>query len=357
MVFDASRRILTGLSEKTRRKGVHPYMYDYLEEFVAIARAGSLSAAASSAGLSQPALSRHLAALEAQLETALVVRGPSGVQLTPEGRYALDTALDVAALERSIELHLADPDRRRRERRIRVVALDAFPTAAQLLAHACTELNADEGLDLELRRADFDLPRLPLAELLERRLVDAAVGFGGALARNLRQSECTVVTLMDIPGVAVLSPTHRLAGRQRIELADLRSCRIVRKPSSQYESAGSWEELRLAYERAGFTPLAATRPPGGSWDLVPPDTNEVEITLRGGPEIGRRVAAGQRILPVDGLSFPVAVALRADDETVRRTVERAHTLANGTVRPIPISHRSGLATLIWTVSTGSAPPS
>lgn len=56
-----------------------------LQSFAAISEAGSLSAAATASGSSQPTLSRHLNQLEELLGKRLFFRTPAGLTLTPEG--------------------------------------------------------------------------------------------------------------------------------------------------------------------------------------------------------------------------------------------------------------------------------
>ncbi|MEF7613058.1 LysR family transcriptional regulator [Aquincola sp. MAHUQ-54] len=60
--------------------------------FSALARAGSLSAAARELGVTTPAVSKHLAQMEARLGVALVVRTTRRMSLTPEGELYLDHA-------------------------------------------------------------------------------------------------------------------------------------------------------------------------------------------------------------------------------------------------------------------------
>src|ERR1700739_1690836 len=69
------------------------------EIFLAIARAGSLGAAAREFGLTQQAVSARLASLEAQRRGAFGVRTPRGSQLTPAGVVVAEWAdrlIDVA---------------------------------------------------------------------------------------------------------------------------------------------------------------------------------------------------------------------------------------------------------------------
>ena len=69
-----------------------------LRAFAAIARSGSLSGAAKELYVSQPAVSKHLASLEAEMEQSLVTRGREGATLTPAGQVLADFVLRAEAL-------------------------------------------------------------------------------------------------------------------------------------------------------------------------------------------------------------------------------------------------------------------
>jgi len=79
--------------------------WDDLRIFLAIHRAGSLSAAAGPLGLSQPTCGRRLAGLEVALGTRLFERAPEGLHLTEQGAAlvrhaeAMETAARALALE------------------------------------------------------------------------------------------------------------------------------------------------------------------------------------------------------------------------------------------------------------------
>jgi LysR family nitrogen assimilation transcriptional regulator len=66
-----------------------------LRYFVAVAQLGSFSAAARRLHIAQPALSRHVKALEGMLGVALLVRDARGVSLTHEGEELLAHAVHV----------------------------------------------------------------------------------------------------------------------------------------------------------------------------------------------------------------------------------------------------------------------
>lgn len=63
---------------------------DHLEYFVRVAELGSINRAAANLHLSQPALSRHIAALEHEMGNALFRRSQGGVHLTEAGQLLAD---------------------------------------------------------------------------------------------------------------------------------------------------------------------------------------------------------------------------------------------------------------------------
>src|SRR6266487_516042 len=69
-----------------------------LRAFAAVAREGSFSRAADALYVSQPAVSKHIASLEAELGTKLVVRGRPTATLTPAGQVLADYVLRAEAL-------------------------------------------------------------------------------------------------------------------------------------------------------------------------------------------------------------------------------------------------------------------
>jgi DNA-binding transcriptional LysR family regulator len=61
--------------------------YRSMQIFAAVAQSGSLAAAARHLKLSPATVMRTIAALEARLQSTLLVRGPRGVSLSPEGEH------------------------------------------------------------------------------------------------------------------------------------------------------------------------------------------------------------------------------------------------------------------------------
>jgi DNA-binding transcriptional LysR family regulator len=78
-----------------------------LRYFCELARVGNFGRAAKHLHISQPPLSRQIAALEQDLETALFVRSPKGVALTAAGRQFLTDATEILRLVAQAERNAA----------------------------------------------------------------------------------------------------------------------------------------------------------------------------------------------------------------------------------------------------------
>ncbi|MHA6204838.1 LysR substrate-binding domain-containing protein [Dyella soli] len=139
---------------------------DLLQQFVQVARLGSLSRAAEQANLTVSALSHQVRQLEQRLERKLFDRGPRGVQLTPEGRRLMDSlGHHFDGIDRALAGY-----RCRREEALTLSTIPGVmsnwlvPRLARLVAaHPELELNLQSGVQL----VEFD-----------RDPVDAAIRYG-----------------------------------------------------------------------------------------------------------------------------------------------------------------------------------
>ena len=95
-----------------------------LNAFVLVARLGSVTAAASALGVSEPAVSQALAALRQHLGAQLVTRGPAGMRLTAGGSRLLATAAQIVLL--GAEAHAAVRAAQGAPEQLRVVASAAI---------------------------------------------------------------------------------------------------------------------------------------------------------------------------------------------------------------------------------------
>ena len=76
----------------------HNLNLNWLRSFEAAARLLSFTAASVEIGLTQTAVSQHIKALEAQLDTRLFVRRPKSLQLTDTGKAYLTTVREALTM-------------------------------------------------------------------------------------------------------------------------------------------------------------------------------------------------------------------------------------------------------------------
>src|SRR6516225_333318 len=123
-----------------------------LRVLAAVARHGSVTAAAKALNYAQPSVSHHLARLEAETGARLVERSGRGVRLTDAGRLLAGRAEEILgrldAAEHELAAHVGQ-----REERIRVAG---FPSAlATVVPAAAARLRADRpGAELLLAEAE-----------------------------------------------------------------------------------------------------------------------------------------------------------------------------------------------------------
>ncbi len=110
------------------------------EVFLAIAETGSLGRAARELGLTQQAISRRLASMEAQIGVTLAVRTTRGSQLTPAGLIVADWATRLLDVANEID---AGMGALRKEGRERVKVAASQTISEQLMPHWLLSLQAE----------------------------------------------------------------------------------------------------------------------------------------------------------------------------------------------------------------------
>src|SRR5579875_18153 len=101
-----------------------PMTLTQLNAFTLVARLGSVTAAATALGVSEPAVSQALTALRQHFGDPLIVRGPSGMRLTPGGARLLGAATQMVAL--GAEAEAAVREARGAPEQLRVIATPAI---------------------------------------------------------------------------------------------------------------------------------------------------------------------------------------------------------------------------------------
>ena len=123
-----------------------------LRVLVAVARYGSVTAAARALNYAQPSVSHHLARLEAETGTKLIQRAGRGIRLTDAGRLLAERGAEVIGRLDAAENELAAYTGLRAGR----LRLAAFPSALGTIVPAAAAYlrGTNPGLDLRLTEAE-----------------------------------------------------------------------------------------------------------------------------------------------------------------------------------------------------------
>ena len=181
--------------------------------FRAVARAGSLSAAARELGSTQPAVSQQLQRLEHEAGVPLLLRSTRGVTLTGAGQLLLSRADAVAG-----ELHMAAEElavlAQLRGGRVRLVA---FPSAVATVVPEALRLLAADHAEVEVSLVEAEPPEAWAAVREGEADVALVFAYDGPPEDD---GDLTWLPLATEPVDLVLPPGHAATGG-RLELAAL----------------------------------------------------------------------------------------------------------------------------------------
>jgi len=187
-----------------------------LEYFVAIASTSSYRRAAEELGVSQPALTTQVAALERALGLSLFERSRAGTLLTPAGRELLEQARQIILAMRELREN-ADVIAQGHQATYK---LGVPPTVGPyLLPNVLPDLHkGHHRLKLYVREAP---PRL-----LQRELVEGAYDLA-ILPLPLTSDVLAMEPLFTEPLKFVVPADHRLAGKARVTPSQLRGEKVL----------------------------------------------------------------------------------------------------------------------------------
>lgn len=219
-----------------------------LRAFAAVARRLSFSRAADDLFISQPAVSRHIAELEARLALQLVERRPHEVRLTSAGAHLARAVLRAETLLAQAERGL-DDFRGHGERRL-AIAASGTPGTYLLPPIIAAFHQQRPGLQLELLLATSAIA----AEHVRAHRAEFGVVGGFAAAAELEARH-----LVDDELLLVAAPGAFPAGGTREELE--RATWVSREEGSATRAA-----LEAAWMNIGLSPVSRLELP--SWEAV-----------------------------------------------------------------------------------------
>jgi DNA-binding transcriptional LysR family regulator len=142
-----------------------------LRVLVAVARHGSVTAAAHALNYAQPSVSHHLARLEAETGTKLIQRAGRGIRLTDAGRLLAERATEVIGRLDAAENELAVFAGLRAGR----LRLAAFPSALSTIVPAAAAILHERHPTVDLRLTEAEPPEA--VRMLRAGYVDVALIF------------------------------------------------------------------------------------------------------------------------------------------------------------------------------------
>src|SRR6202050_3517840 len=142
-----------------------------LRVLVAVARYGSVTAAAKALNYAQPSVSHHLARLEAETGVKLIQRAGRGIRLTDAGRLLAERGAEVIGRLDAAGSELAALPRMRAGR----LRLAAFPSALGTIVPAAAALLREHQPSVDLRLTEAEPPEA--LRMLRAGYVDVALVF------------------------------------------------------------------------------------------------------------------------------------------------------------------------------------
>jgi molybdate transport repressor ModE-like protein len=268
-----------------------------LRVLVAVARTGSVTAAARALHYSQPSVSHHLARLEAETGAKLVQRAGRGVRLTEAGRKLAERGAEILGRLDAAETELAAHVGLRQGR----VRMAAFPSALGTFVPAAATRLAAGHPGLELRLTEAEPPEA--VRMLRAGHVDVAVIFryddsapeaDGVRMRPLLDDPTYVVSAVSSAGppvadLAAYAGTPWIAGCDRCRLHLLELCDAAGFEPGIYFTTEDFVAVQaMVAAGLGVTTLpglalAAARNPGVQVAPLPDSTRHVLAATYGEP--------------------------------------------------------------------------
>lgn len=256
---------------------------DAAREFLALARCLNFTEAAASLNITQPALSKHIIALEKEFNCKLLDRNRRGVNLTESGKLLFQSATVI--VEEYDKAREAIDELRNRVTVRLVGDLDDEDdsTLASLAAVVARQNNL---ANVVLEPSDDD----PLKKVLSG---EADIMIGYARPEYIGDYDLVCDPFVTRSLVAVVNADHPFALRNGIGWADLRDQTLLKFVSGKTSPA--WAQFQDFCERRGFSPRTRTIPASNNFEFFStPLKNDVLIWKSTERNLGLLLDTGRR---------------------------------------------------------------
>jgi DNA-binding transcriptional LysR family regulator len=214
---------------------------DHLQTLMNIVEHGSLSAAARAMRISQPAVTKQLQRMEAELGVTLLVRGPKRkAELTPAGERVMAFARETMAAFESLKQEMAVL--RNVEGGTLTVAASTIPGEYVLPGLLAEFQQAYPTIRVEMSISDT-------GDVVDQLLADKVDV--GVIGSAIKSPGLRLVRLVGDEIVLAMAPDHALAGRDSVRLEELAGQPMIRRE----EGSGTRRSMTAALVEAGYGAL------------------------------------------------------------------------------------------------------
>lgn len=188
----------------------------HIEAFSAVISTGSISGAARQLGVSQPAVSQLVKALEDAIGAPLFVRRNGAIYPTNRAETLREDAIALLAQLERFQAQLSH----RRTGLLSTIRMSASMSIVnELLPQLCNNLTSD------LPDLKFYVSSVPLSEMLIA-LLQGHIDFA-LHSRTIEHPGLNTEKISEFKQVAVMADDHPLASKEQLSIQDLNGCRFI----------------------------------------------------------------------------------------------------------------------------------
>lgn len=221
---------------------------EYLKEFTTLARTLNFTEAAALENISQPALSKHILAIEREFGCDLFIRNKRSVRLTFEGKVFFENAIPLIYDYEKLSEEMS----RALKNTIHIVISGAMRGGQiiNLMERANDNYEAKTGVRKKLAFSQLDKDAYPFEQLV-RDNADILLTYRPP-SLDFVQTEVLSETVQRDPLVAIFEHDDSLAGRDVVNMSDLRDKTFIQMLGNS--NVDAWAQIEHFCQRAGFSP-------------------------------------------------------------------------------------------------------
>ncbi len=258
-------------------------------EFIELAQCLNFTEAAGNLNITQPALSKHMLALEKEFGIELLDRGKKGVQLTEGGRILFESA---GVIVNEYDKTRNTLEQLKAKRPIHVVGHMEDSDIASLASMTAMIARENHHANIVFDR-NIDDP----FTLLSRESIDLFIGYTNP--RHAEQEGLISRPFVSIQLLAIVENDHPLANRTSISWKDLQTQTLVKFMSDKTNPA--WDQIEAACIDYGFEPKTRPVSAGNNVEFFStPLRGNVLIWKKTQKQIGLLLETGKRTgIPIE----------------------------------------------------------